>query len=159
MFGKKKKKALTKQERRIASSVNTKPKKSFKQNKVNKTKVNDSKNKTNYLEEPIQGFYVDKTTKYSNATKQHISWQLNADDKTWTRIGPLTHKKKKGHRYFNLQINPNPLDSEPSYLRKYVRSGPLGTRGNYMPNYKFSNEDYSDITSYIARRQSNKKKT
>ena len=60
MFGKKKKKALTKQERRIASSVNTKPKKSFKQNKVNKTKVNDSKNKTNYFEKPIQGFYVDK---------------------------------------------------------------------------------------------------
>lgn len=147
MFGKKKKKALTKQERRIASSVNTKPKKPFKQNK------------TNYLEKPLQGFYVDKTTKYSNDTKQHISWQLNADDKTWTRIGPLTHKKKKGHRYFNLRTNPNPLDSEPSYLRKYVRTGPLGTRGNYMPNYKFSNEDYSDITSYIARRQNNKKNT
>lgn len=86
MFGKKKKKALTKQERRIASSVNTKPKKPFKQNKVNRT---------NYPKEPLQGFYVDKTTKYSNDTKQHISWQLNADDKTWTRIGPLTHKKRK----------------------------------------------------------------
>ncbi len=159
MYGKKKKKALTKQERRIASSVNTKPKKSFKQNKVNKTKINDFKDKTNYPKKPIQGFYVDKTTKYSNDTKQHISWQISADDKTWTRIGPLTHKKKKGQRYFNLRKNPDPLDSEPSYLRKFVRTGSLGTRGDYMPNYKLSNEDYSDITSYIARRQSNKKNT
>ena len=159
MFGKKKKKALTKQERRIASSVNTKPKKSFKQNKVNKTKVNDSKNKTNYPENSMERFYIDKITRRSKDVKQHISLQINADEKSWTRIGPLTHKKRKGQRYFNLRTNPNPLDSEPSYLRKYVRTGPLGTRGEYMPNYKLSNEDHSDIVSFIAHRQSNKKNT
>lgn len=202
---KKKKKALTKQERRIASSVNTKPKKSFKQNKIkanasnsiktkiydfkdkiteslkkntskgkdtkvkNKTSNNtnankdklliDSKNKTNYLETPIEGFYIDKITRRSKDAKQHISLQINADDKTWTRIGPLTHKKKKGQRYFNLRTNPNPLDSEPSYLRKYVNTSSLGTRGEYMPNYKLSNEDHSDVVSYLAHRQSNKKNT
>lgn len=159
MFGKKKKKALTKQERRIASSVNTKPKKSFKQNKVNKTKVNDSKNKTNYLEKPIQGFYVDKVATSPNNKKQHISWQISADDKTRTRIGPLTHKNSKCQRYFKLRANHNPLDSEPSYLRKYVLSSPLGTRGKYMPNYKLSNDDYNNVIDYINRKQNNKKNT
>lgn len=150
MFGKKKKKALTKQERRIASSVNTKPKKSFKQNKVNKT---------NYFEKPIQGFYVDKVATSPNNKKQHISWQISADDKTWTRIGPLTHKNSKGQRYFKLRANHNPLDSEPSYLRKYVLSSPLGTRGKYMSNYKLSNDDYNNIIDYINRKQNNKKNT
>lgn len=157
MYGKKKKKALTKQERRIASSVNTKPKKSFKQNKVNKTKINDFKDKTNYSKKPIQGFYVDKVTTSYNNKKQHVSWQFSADDKTWTRIGPLTHKKKKGQRYFKLRTNPDPLDSEPSYLRKYVLSSSLGTRGKYVSNYKLSNDDYNDIMDYINRKQSNKK--
>lgn len=158
MFGKKKKKALTKQERRIASSVNTKPKKSFKQNKANKTKVNDSKNKTNYLEKPIQGFYIDKTTKNnknfkSKKNKEHVSWQLSTDDKTWTRIGPLTHEKLSNQRYITLDVNPNPEDNDPAYLRKYIKTSKIGTRGKYVGKYSLSSNDYKKVMEYAKNKK------
>lgn len=158
MYGKKKKKALTKQERRIASSVNTKPKKSFKQNKVNKTKINDFKDKTNYPEKPLQGFYIDKTTKNnknfkSKKNKEHVSWQLGADDKTWTRIGPLTHEKLPNQRYITLDVNPNPKDNDPAYLRKYIKTSKIGTRGRYVGKYSLSSNDHKKIMEYAKNKK------
>ena len=204
MYGKKKKKALTKQERRIASSVNTKPKKSFKQNEIKanasnsiKTKINDfkdkiteslkkntskgkdtkvkdktsnninankdkllidSKNKTNYPEKPLQGFYIDKTTKNnknfkSKKNKEHVSWQLGADDKTWTRIGPLTHEKLPNQRYITLDVNPNPKDNDPAYLRKYIKTSKIGTRGRYVGKYSLSSNDHKKIMEYAKNKK------
>lgn len=163
MFGKKKKKVLTKQERRIASSVNTKPKKSFKKNKTKanannsiKTKINDFKDKTNYAENPMQGFYVDKATRNNKNPKEHgehISWQLSADDKTWTRIGPLTHETLPDQRYILLESNPNPNDKSPSYLRKYIRTSKIGTRGRYVGKYSMSSNDNKKVIEYAKNKK------
>ena len=159
MYGKKKKKALTKQERRIASSVNTKPKKSFKQNKTKtnasnsiKTKINDSKDKTNYLANPIQGFYEDKEA------LNHPSYQIACDDKTWTRFTDLSHTKPKHSRCFVFIKNPNPEDNTPAYLRKYIKTSKIGTRGKYYKTYVLQDEYRNAVMQYYKEHENKKNK-
>ncbi len=150
MFGKKKKKALTKQERRIASSVNTKPKKSFKQNKVNKAKINDFKDKTNYPKKPMQGFYEDKEA------LNHPSYQVACDDKTWTRFTDLSHTKPKHSRCFVFIKNPNPEDNNPAYLRKYIKTSKIGTRGKFYKKYVLSDEYRNAVMQYYKEYENKK---
>ena len=105
--------------------------------KIKETVISEDNNLTG------RGFYKDKEAGH------HPAYQLSATEKTWTRLSALTHKKKKNARYIDLDDNPNPNDTEGAYLRKYIRTSSIGTRGDHLPSYVLSERDSKKIEEYV----------
>lgn len=92
---------------------------------------------------------------YKNRKQRfHPCYEVSSDDKKWQNM-TLTHQPVKGESYIPLDKNPNPNDSQKSYLRKYVASDPIKTRGQHLKNYHLSTSDQVKVNQYLEERKRN----
>ena len=83
-------------------------------------------------------------------TKMHPSLQISENDKAWKNMEMTSHPVKKG-RYFVLKENPGPNKNKKSYIRKYIRTDPIRTRGELLEKYNLSEEDLAEIEKYLFK--------
>lgn len=138
----KKRKAISKSERKKLQKEKTFQKKVLK-------KASDilNDNKSNNDNQVIK-IYKDRNK------KNHPSIELYFDEvnKKWIRLGEITHKKLKGQRYIDLNVNPNPNDSTPAHIRKYIESSKIGHRGEQIKKYKIHSSDIPKLINYLEKR-------
>lgn len=138
----KKKKVNSKSERKKLQKEKTAQKKALRKAKeiLNTRTINDDQ---------VIKIYKDRNK------KNHPSIELYFDEvnKKWVRVGEITHKKIKGQRYIDLDVNPNPDDTSPAFIRKYIESSKIGHRGEQIKKYKIHSSDVPKLINYLEKRE------
>lgn len=90
---------------------------------------------------------------YKNrATKYHPSIEIKSDERKWQNM-PITHNPTKKKGFIVLKNNPNPGDTRPTYVKKYVRNDPIRTRGELLKKYKLSEDDLKQIEKFLTNKK------
>ena len=98
-------------------------------------------------------FYRNKKTKHPS-----IEIDFDKDNKIWKNL-EVTHKPSSNQRYIELDVNPNPFDTDKSYVRRYVRKDSLGIRGYQYKNFSLSDSDKIKIDNYLNNKKIGSKRS
>ena len=89
-------------------------------------------------------FYKNKRTRY------HPSLEIESNEKKWKNM-ELTSSPTQTGRYLKLNKNPSG-NRKTAFLRKYIRSDPIQTRGQLLAKYHLSDEDLKEIEEFLNKK-------